>query len=80
MTLLAQSRISDSALKSCITTLYVDVKEPAEPSGSGSVWILESLPSFKLKTVVSASSIFSLRRGGRDRIRTCDPALIKRML
>jgi hypothetical protein len=38
--------------KSCITYLYVDVKEPAEPDGSWSVWLLEFLLSVKLKTVV----------------------------
>jgi hypothetical protein len=38
--------------KSCITYLYVDVKEPAEPDGSRSVWLLGFLLSVKLKTVV----------------------------
>ena len=64
--------------KSCITYLYVDVKEPAGPEALRSVWILESLPCYKLKTVVVCLNFpFD---GGRGRIRTCDPALIKRML
>ena len=63
--------------KSCITYLYVDVKEPAEPEGSWSVWLLGFLLSVKLKTVVICLILFD---GGRGRIRTCDPALIKRML
>ena len=63
--------------KNCITYLYVDVKEPAKPCGLRSVWIPEFLPSLKLKTVVLA---LIPSDGGRGRIRTCDPALIKRML
>ena len=77
MALIAQNRISDSALKSCITTLYVDVKEPAVPGGTRLGWTPESLLLPNLKTVVVASFP---KNGGRDRIRTCDPALIKRML
>ena len=70
-------RISDSTLRVVITYLYVDVKEPARPEGLRSVWILEFLPLSKLKTVVVALIPLD---GGRGGIRTCDPALIKRML
>ena len=40
------------------------------------IWTQEFLLSFKFKTVVFTE----IPNGGRDRIRTCDPALIKRML
>ena len=45
-------RISDSTLKVVFTYLYVDVKEPAKPTGLRSVWTLEFLRLSKLKTVV----------------------------
>src|SRR5678809_1586172 len=82
-----EPNVSDSALKVVLTTLYVDVKEPARLLSRPDVCAPESLLSLKLKTVCFCSSSLRVPRSalrvsvsGRDRIRTCDPALIKRML
>ena len=50
--------------------------EPAD------VWILEATPSIQTQNGRFAYQIPAclLSTNGRDRIRTCDPALIKRML
>jgi hypothetical protein len=40
--------------KSCITTLYVDVKEPAPRDRGAEIQIQESLPLLRFKTVIFA--------------------------
>ena len=49
---LATTEFQTQLLKVVFTYLYVDVKEPAEPCGSRSVWNPEFLRLSKLKTVV----------------------------
>ena len=49
---LSTAEFQTQLLKVVFTYLYVDVKEPAEPEGWWLVWLLEFLPSDKLKTVV----------------------------
>ena len=94
--MITETLVSDSALKKLY---YYPVCRCQRTSRTllvrRSVWIPESLPSLKLKTVIFASlgfpfpftfllHFFALSSpffaGGRGRIRTCDPALIKRML
>ena len=75
------------------TYMQMSKNQQLASNGPADVWIPESLPWLKLKNgrvcfsfiphVAAGAGHHRIPRStdrGRDRIRTCDPALIKRML
>ena len=60
------------------STMYADVKEPAVPSNAACCGLVSRVSPCRQSQKVHFAFIPVL--GGRGRIRTCDPALIKRML